>query len=68
MKVGDLVYHRLARSCKHIGVVIEVRHARTEVPDYRTPTEVLVYFSKNKNKFLWMGKNELEIVRKGGSP
>ncbi len=71
MSVGDLVRHR-DRCSPHwidsVGIVVEIRHPSVAIPDYRTPTAVLVFYSQPhragdvwKQK-IWFSKNELEMI------
>ncbi len=78
MKVGDLVRHRTTprqwrlsnrvRHVKDIGIVLEVTHPNVEIPDYRTPTSVLVFYSRpheygrEMKHEIWFHKNELELI------
>ncbi len=70
MEIGDLVRHRSDASCRidDVGIVLEVNHAKTEMPDYRTPTSVLVFYGRlhkdgrKVKQEIWFDKNELEII------
>jgi hypothetical protein len=78
MKIGDLVKTR-ARSClgihRHgelLGFIVEIDHAivKSGLPDYRTPTAVLVHFSEPQpvgelgepRMQQWYHKSELELI------
>ena len=73
MKVGDLVRHRVVTQLRGamtgVGIVLEIKHAATKMPDYRTPTTVLVFYGKPRKEDgqmkqeIWFHKNELELVR-----
>jgi len=47
-----------------MGIILEVRHPRVSHPDYRTPTDVLVYFPDEETEWneRWFHKQELMIV------
>ena len=76
MKVGDLVKTRLLpRSAPgegKLGFIIEVQYpdVHEHLPDYRTPTAVLVHFSEfqpvgergEPRLFQWFHKSELELI------
>jgi hypothetical protein len=49
-----------------VGIVLEVQHPRAKHPDYRTPTNVLVYFPEDETDWneRWFHKQELEMVKK----
>ena len=69
MNVGDLVREiRRGDLIKEAGIVIRIIHPRTSMPDYRTPTSVLVFYGtpqedegKLKNE-VWYTKSELKVV------
>jgi len=49
-----------------VGIVLEVRYPRVTIPDYRTPTDVLVYFPDGKTEWgeRWFHKKELKMVKR----
>lgn len=61
MKIGDLVVSR-EHSKYGIGIVLEIKHYPSSVPDYRNPTSLLVHFPENTNKNKWLYKNEIKLV------
>ena len=52
MKVGDLVRYRILSNLQSsmrpdgVGIVLEIKHTATKMPDYRTPAAVLVFYGK----------------------
>ena len=72
MTVGDLVRQRRQFYSKHfideVGIIIEVVYPRVELPDYRTPTSVLVFYGEAHKEDgamkqeIWFHKNELELI------
>ena len=75
MEPGDLVQPRAVGLGRmhptkiddaNVGIILEIRHPRASHPDYRTPTDVLVYFPDEGTDWneRWFHKRELEIVTK----
>ena len=71
MEPGDLVQprdlglgHPAEDACDSVGIILEIRHPRASHPDYRTPTDVLVYFPDDETDWneRWFHKRELEVV------
>ena len=70
MKVGDLVRHRpgSTNSIEGVGIIVDVDHPKVAMPDYRTPTAVLVLYGeahRDGGRFtqeIWFTRSELELV------
>ena len=71
MKVGDLVRSIIPGTNKitDIGIIVEIDHHETAIPDYRNPPAVLVFYSRKhrdsgqfKNT-IWFYKGELEMIK-----
>tara|TARA_Y100000034_G_C6876951_1_gene401227 strand:- start:687 stop:896 length:210 start_codon:yes stop_codon:yes gene_type:complete len=61
MKIGDLVIAK-EYSKYGIGIILEIKHYPSRVPDYRNPTSLLIHFPENTNKNKWFYKNEIKLV------
>ena len=64
MKLGDLVKwrnqeHFNRRNPGAIGVIVEVRHAKVEIPDYRNQDSFLILWSGG---FEWTWKSEIRLI------
>ncbi|HIE83319.1 MAG TPA: hypothetical protein EYQ00_05445 [Dehalococcoidia bacterium] len=66
MKVGDIVKTigdgpRGSSPKDWVGVVLEIVHQITSYPDYRTPTQLRIFFPI-QNSVEWVYKQEVRVM------